>query len=252
MTVSAPSIRVFTTCPQSKHGATERYAAQVAEVAAWSEDAGFHGILVYTDNSLVDPWLVAQLIMQETRSLSPLVAVQPVYMHPYAAAKMIASLAFLHGRRLDVNLVAGGFRKDLLALADETPHDERYERLVEYGEIVRGLLTTIAAVQLRGRLLSRPQPAAQANHPRRAASVVLRLWLLSRRPSRGTETRSHRCEIPAACARGAVDGRAGRRRARNPSRDRRAREATRRPGRSRTTASPAIARGSSPISSPWR
>ena len=150
MTVSAPSIRVFTTCPQSKHGATERYGAQVAEVAAWSEDAGFHGILVYTDNSLVDPWLVAQLIMQETRSLSPLVAVQPVYMHPYAAAKMIASLAFLHGRRLDVNLVAGGFRKDLLALADETPHDERYERLVEYGEIVRGLLTTSQPYSFEG------------------------------------------------------------------------------------------------------
>lgn len=111
MNVSGPTIRVFTTCPQSKDGASESYAARVAEVARWSEEAEFHGILVYTDNSLVDPWLVAQLILQSTRSLSPLVAVQPVYMHPYAAAKMIASLAFLHGRRLDVNLVAGAFAR---------------------------------------------------------------------------------------------------------------------------------------------
>ncbi len=151
MKVPEPSIRVFTTCPQSKDGASESFAARVAEVAAWSEDAGFHGILVYTDNSLVDPWLVAQLILQETRSLSPLVAVQPVYMHPYTAAKMIASLAFLHGRRLDVNLVAGGFRKDLLALADETPHDDRYERLVEYGAVVRGLLTAPRPYSFEGR-----------------------------------------------------------------------------------------------------
>lgn len=142
MNVSGSPFRVFATCPQSKDGASESYAADVAAVAAWSEEAGFHGILVYTDNSLVDPWLVSQLILRKTRFLSPLVAVQPAYMHPYTAAKMIASLAFLHGRRLDVNLVAGGFRKDLLALADETPHDERYDRLVEYGEIVRGLLTT--------------------------------------------------------------------------------------------------------------
>jgi len=151
MNVSNSAIRVFTTCPQSKDGSSETYGARVAETAGWSEDAGFHGMLVYTDNSLVDPWLVAQLILQESRSLSPLVAVQPAYMHPYAAAKMIASLAFLHGRRLDVNLVAGGFRKDLLALGDETPHDDRYERLVEYGTVIQGLLHTTRPYAYDGR-----------------------------------------------------------------------------------------------------
>ena len=151
MSVSNSGIRVFTTCPQSKDGSSETYAARVAEIAGWSEDAGFHGMLVYTDNSLVDPWLVAQLILQETRTLSPLVAVQPAYMHPYAAAKLIASLAFLHGRRLDVNLVAGGFRKDLLALGDETPHDDRYERLVEYGAVIQGLLHATRPYTYEGR-----------------------------------------------------------------------------------------------------
>ena len=151
MSVSDLAFRVFTTCPQSKDWPPEGYAARVAEVAGWSEDAGFHGMLIYTDNSLADPWLVAQLILQETRSLSPLVAVQPAYMHPYAAAKMIASLALLHGRRLDVNLVAGGFRKDLLALADETTHDDRYERLVEYGAVIQGLLGSAGPYTYEGR-----------------------------------------------------------------------------------------------------
>jgi alkanesulfonate monooxygenase len=97
-------------------------------------------MLVYTDNGLVDPWLVAQIVLQSTERLCPLVAVQPVYMHPYAVAKMVASLAFLHGRRIYLNMVAGGFRNDLTALGDDTPHDDRYERAVEYTLIVKGLL----------------------------------------------------------------------------------------------------------------
>jgi alkanesulfonate monooxygenase len=62
-------------------------------------------------------------------------------MHPYAVAKLVASLAHLHGRRIYLNMVAGGFRNDLLALGDETEHDDRYERAVEYALIVQRLLT---------------------------------------------------------------------------------------------------------------
>jgi len=137
----AVTIRVFTTCPQTKDVAAAEYAGRVAAIARWSEEAGCHGILVYTDNGIGDPWLVAQLIIQSTNTLSPLVAVQPIYMTPYAAAKMVATIGFLHGRRVDLNMVAGGFRKDLLSLSDETAHDDRYVRLVEYAQVVRGLLT---------------------------------------------------------------------------------------------------------------
>ncbi len=37
-------------------------------------------------------------------------------------------------------MVAGGFRNDLLALGDDTQHDDRYGRTVEYTQIVLGLL----------------------------------------------------------------------------------------------------------------
>ena len=100
---------------------------------------GLEGMLVYSENGLVDPWLVSQMLIQATDRISPLVAVQPVYMHPYTVAKMIASLAHLHGRRTCVNLVAGGFRNDLAALGDETPHDERYARLTDYGGLIKAL-----------------------------------------------------------------------------------------------------------------
>jgi alkanesulfonate monooxygenase len=63
-------------------------------------------------------------------------------MHPYSVAKMVASLGYLHWRRIYLNMVAGGFRTDLLALCDETSHDDRYERLKEYTTIINGLLAS--------------------------------------------------------------------------------------------------------------
>ncbi len=131
---------IFSTCPQSREVSSEEYAGRVAEVARWSERAGCEGMLVYTDNGIADPWLVSQLIMQSTERLAPLVAVQPAYMHPYSVAKMVSTLAYMHGRRLYLNMLAGGFRNDLLALNDPTPHDERYARTVEYTRIVTRLL----------------------------------------------------------------------------------------------------------------
>ena len=150
--MSTPSsIRVFSTCPPSVTAAPEVYLQQVQEIASWSEDAGCEGILVTTDNGQVDPWLVSQAIVGATRTLCPLVAVQPVYMHPYSVAKMVASLAFLHGRRVYLNMVAGGFALDLAALNDHTPHDQRYERLIEYTTIIRQLLESEGPVTFSGR-----------------------------------------------------------------------------------------------------
>jgi alkanesulfonate monooxygenase len=134
-------VELFSTCPQSKDPHELPYSQHVAEVARWSERAGYRGMLVYTDNGLVDPWLVAQLAIRATERLCPLVAVQPVYMHPYAVAKIVASIGHIYGRRVYLNMVAGGFRNDLISLGDETPHDERYARLTEYTQIVARLLS---------------------------------------------------------------------------------------------------------------
>ena len=63
---------------------------------------------------------------------------------------MVATLGYLHGRRVDLNMVAGGFRKDLLSLSDDTAHDDRYVRLVEYAQVVRGLLTSSKPFSFEG------------------------------------------------------------------------------------------------------
>jgi alkanesulfonate monooxygenase len=146
-----PQIEVFSTTPQSKDRPRETYVQQVIDVARWSEEAGCTAILVYTDNSLVDAWLVSQIILQNTKKLCPLVAVQPVYMHPYAVAKMVSTFAHLYQRRIYLNLVAGGFKNDLIALNDNTPHDDRYLRLVEYTTIIRMLLSSPDPVTFAGK-----------------------------------------------------------------------------------------------------
>jgi alkanesulfonate monooxygenase len=144
------TVRTFSTCAPSNKVERGEYLEHVVRVAQWSEAAGCEGILVYTDNGLVDPWLVAQIIIQSTDRLCPLVAIQPVYMHPYSVAKMIATIGHLYERRVWINLVAGGFKNDLTALGDETAHDRRYDRVVEYTKIIRGLLESPHPLTLEG------------------------------------------------------------------------------------------------------
>lgn len=143
-------LKVYSTCPPSSAWEGRDYLGEVRRTSAWSEAAGCHGALVYADNSLVDPWILSHALIDRTTSLRPLIALQPISMHPYAAAKMIASFGTLYGRGVDVNLVAGGFKNDLTALGDGTPHDRRYDRLVEYASILRGLLRGVAPVTQTG------------------------------------------------------------------------------------------------------
>jgi alkanesulfonate monooxygenase len=133
-------MKIFTTAPPSVRFLPGTYLEEVATIARCHENAGVEGMLIYTDNSLIDPWTVAQATMERTERFLPLVATQPVYMHPLAAARKVSSLALLYGRRMALNMVAGGFVRDLAQLGDNTEHDLRYDRLTEYTSIVMALL----------------------------------------------------------------------------------------------------------------
>src|SRR5467141_5124199 len=151
MPASDRGLKIFSSCPVSAQAGPERCVRELQEFARASEDAGHEGALVFTDNSQLDPWLVSQIIIEATERLCPLVAIQPAYLHPYSVAKMITSFAHLYGRRLYLNMVAGGFKNDLAALNDLTPHDERYARLVEYTTIIQSLLRTADPARFEGR-----------------------------------------------------------------------------------------------------
>lgn len=151
MSAGDETLEVFSTCPAGSAARDgDAYRRHVIDVARWSEQAGCRGILVYADNAQLDPWLVAQTIIQNTRSLCPLVAVQPAYMHPYTVAKLVTSFGHLYRRSVYLNMVAGGFRNDLMALNDTTPHDRRYDRLIEYTTIIKRLLASPSPVTYEG------------------------------------------------------------------------------------------------------
>jgi alkanesulfonate monooxygenase len=147
----AERLEIFSTCPQSKDVDRDAYVHRVADVSKWSESFGCTGILVYTDNGIADHWLVSQIIIQNTQRLAPLIAVQPIYMSPYTAAKTVSTLALLHGRRVYLNMLAGGFKNDLAALNDMTPHDDRYVRTTEYALIIKRLLESGQPVSFEGK-----------------------------------------------------------------------------------------------------
>jgi alkanesulfonate monooxygenase len=145
------NLEVFSTCPRSDTpGAGSDYLRNVEDIARWSEENGCKGILVYSDNSMLDPWVVSQRILETTEALCPLVAVQPIYMHPYAAAKMVATFGHLYQRQIYLNMIAGGFKNDLVALSDTTPHDKRYTRLTEYTLLILQLLKSRGLVSFEG------------------------------------------------------------------------------------------------------
>ncbi len=146
-------VPIYTTCPPSSAFEGIDYLPEVRKVARWSEESGATGILIYTDNTLVDPWCVAQAVITATEHLLPLIAVQPVYAPPFSIAKRIVSLAHLYDRAVALNMVAGGFVKDLGALGDSLAHDDRYERLLEYTQLIRALLRN-ESVAFHGRYFS--------------------------------------------------------------------------------------------------
>lgn len=144
-------LEIFSTCPRSDRPVSgSDYLREVEDVAHWSEENGCKGTLVYSDNSMLDPWIVSERILQSTESICPLVAVQPIYMTPYVVAKMVATFGHLHGRRIYLNMIAGGFKNDLVALNDTTPHDKRYTRLTEYASLILQLLKSQGLMSFEG------------------------------------------------------------------------------------------------------
>lgn len=133
-------LEVYGTFPGTLGEAPAERIRLAIETFRWAEAAGLRGLLVFTDNRSVDPWAAAQFMIGHTSRLVPLVAVQPVYMHPYTAARMVSTIGSLYGRRIDLNLVTGGYQPDVGTLGSFLDHDKRYTRLVEYGRVVAGLL----------------------------------------------------------------------------------------------------------------
>ncbi|WP_328958214.1 LLM class flavin-dependent oxidoreductase [Kitasatospora purpeofusca] len=136
-------MHVYSVTPESASQQREfeqDYLSRLREAGAACERAGWSGILVPHNLHEVDPWLIAGQLGAATDTLVPLIAVQPSSLPPHTAAAMAAAYATLYGRPLHFNLVAGARDDELRRTGDQLGHDERYERMREYGLVLRALL----------------------------------------------------------------------------------------------------------------
>jgi alkanesulfonate monooxygenase len=143
-------LRLFTISPRTTD--PQQYWQDILNVATWTDRLAWTGTLLFTGNdTYLDPWVVAQAILTRTRHVAPLVAVNPIYIHPFTVAKTIASLSRLYDRKLHLNLVTGTALTHLDSLGDSLSHDERYDRLLEFATIIRQLVTTRRPLSFEGR-----------------------------------------------------------------------------------------------------
>ena len=88
-------------------------------VARFGDRNGFAGILLFAGNdTLVEPWSMAQHILAHTAESSPLIAVNPIYMHPFTVAKIVSSFALLYRRKVYLNMITGTATSDLQGLGE--------------------------------------------------------------------------------------------------------------------------------------
>ncbi|MGV9306218.1 LLM class flavin-dependent oxidoreductase [Nonomuraea sp. NPDC004354] len=132
-------LRFLTTVPRVADPALS--ARSAIDVTRWADEFDLDGVLLFTGaGAVLDPWVGATAIVSASRRLVPMVAVNPLYTHPFAAARSLLSIAELYRRRVDLNLITGAAVSELAAVCDDLDHRDRYARLQEYAEVLMLLL----------------------------------------------------------------------------------------------------------------
>lgn len=151
--MTEPKLRVFAAIPRNPDPA--KYADELMRIARFSDQNGFAGILLFTGNDVfVEPWVMAQHILAHTSKSSPLIAVNPIYMHPFTVTKFISSFALLYRRKVYLNMVTGTAMSDLRGLGETYSHEDRYSRLGEFIHVVRELLAGARPFSFKGRFFA--------------------------------------------------------------------------------------------------
>jgi alkanesulfonate monooxygenase len=144
------NIQIFTT-PRRVEG-KDFGSEEMRKLMQLNEQYAFAGILFFQNNSNnIEPWVFAQDILSRTKTQHPIIAVNPVYIHPYTAAQKIVSLSRLYGRKLYLNFITGTSRSDLSSIGDHLDHNARYDRLIEYVEVIKLLLSSRRPANYEGR-----------------------------------------------------------------------------------------------------
>jgi alkanesulfonate monooxygenase len=143
-------LRIFPAIPRNSD--STKYVDDLMRIARFSDLNGFAGVLLFTGNDVfVEPWSMAQHILTHTSKSSPLIAVNPIYMHPFTVAKFVSSFALLYQRKVYLNMVTGTAISDLRSLGEQYSHEDRYSRLGEFIYVVRELLSGTRPFSFKGK-----------------------------------------------------------------------------------------------------
>ncbi len=116
------------------------YWPNIKKTGEWCRNYGLTGPLLFNGNdTFVEVFVAAQTIVEQY-DVAPLIAVNPLYMHPFTAAKMVSSYAYAFKKQVFLNMITGTALSQAAALDCSLDHDEKYDRLLEYIEIIQ-LLT---------------------------------------------------------------------------------------------------------------
>ena len=130
----------------------QEYTQHHFEMIEWASKFEAEGMLCSTSSyDYFDPFLWAQFLCSRTEKLKPYIAVNPIYIHPYTAARMVASLTHLYQRKIWVNFITGSAKADMQQINDLINKEERYDRLYEFIEVFTALLKSQMPVNYEGK-----------------------------------------------------------------------------------------------------
>ncbi|MDR1265303.1 MAG: LLM class flavin-dependent oxidoreductase [Propionibacteriaceae bacterium] len=119
---------------------TEKYADLLAKHVEIAETNGINGMIIYNFMTSLDSLVIAQRILDLSDQLTPIVAVSPFHVHPYALARTFASVSYLTGRTMHLNVVKGATRDEQAAVgADGDHYSVHYRQITEFLDIFTSL-----------------------------------------------------------------------------------------------------------------
>ncbi|MFT5468511.1 MAG: alkanesulfonate monooxygenase [Verrucomicrobiales bacterium] len=132
-----PAFRVFPLLPRTLDVAQN--LKNIDLVGGWCAKHKLEGPLIFNGNdTLTEVWVIAQMLL-ERYGVSPLVAVNPHFMHPFTVAKMVTSFATAYQKSICLNMITGTALNQAEQLNDTLDHDQKYDRLLEYIEVIQQL-----------------------------------------------------------------------------------------------------------------
>lgn len=123
----------------------------VKEVAQTAEKLGFDMTLVPElflndikgpEADVLDAWSTAAALAAVTEKIEILTAIRPGFHNPAVIAKVAANIDHISNGRFNLNLVSAWWEEEARQYAGQfTAHDDRYDRVEEYIDVLKGLWT---------------------------------------------------------------------------------------------------------------